>query len=277
MREQPDILKLRVLLCFLRAAPEECTVTGIAHMLYQEKYKISRVFMALEREGLMDRTQVRSPNLTPEGLALAHRYARRVELSLNHLLSGGVELEHALQDAYHWALFCSDQTMDAIQAWEIRQRIKRELGERRRFGGALLCRRLPDGSHPFPFLLYQEHPEHGGHLSPANSAFAHPCTLSVRKGQGVIQLRATPQLCRTSQGEAPATHWVSTLRYLCAGQWMQAEGVGGVFSLPAHALDFEAVGAGPCQLLHGSVPLRLAFQSDGPSVPNCAVLLALLI
>ena len=53
MPDSPDILKLRVLLCFLNAPCEECTVTGIARTLKEEKYKISRIIIGLEKEGMI--------------------------------------------------------------------------------------------------------------------------------------------------------------------------------------------------------------------------------
>ena len=46
-----DILKLRVLLSFLNEDPKTCTVTGLAGVLGEGKQKVSRIFMALEREG----------------------------------------------------------------------------------------------------------------------------------------------------------------------------------------------------------------------------------
>ena len=37
MEDNAKILRLRVLLCFLRLEPEECTVTAIARTLGEEK------------------------------------------------------------------------------------------------------------------------------------------------------------------------------------------------------------------------------------------------
>ena len=58
-----DILKLRVLLSFLNEDPKTCTVTGLAGVLGEGKQKVSRIFMALEREGLLDRSNPRRPML----------------------------------------------------------------------------------------------------------------------------------------------------------------------------------------------------------------------
>ena len=62
MIKKPDFLKLRVLLCFLKLPAEDRTVTGIARTLNVEKYKISRVIIALENEGYIDREQVENSN-----------------------------------------------------------------------------------------------------------------------------------------------------------------------------------------------------------------------
>ena len=63
MPESLDILKLRVLLSFLNEDPKTCTVTGLAGVLGEGKQKVSRIFMALEREGLLDRSDPRRPML----------------------------------------------------------------------------------------------------------------------------------------------------------------------------------------------------------------------
>ena len=60
-------LIMRVLLCFLKSAPEDCTVTGISRTLKEEKYKISRAVIELEKEGLVDRSDQRHPILTETG------------------------------------------------------------------------------------------------------------------------------------------------------------------------------------------------------------------
>ena len=48
-----DILKLRVLLCFLNEDEKTCTVTGLSALLGEGKQKMHRLLAALEREGLL--------------------------------------------------------------------------------------------------------------------------------------------------------------------------------------------------------------------------------
>lgn len=90
MEENAKILKLRVLLSLLRSPVQERTVTGIARSLGAEKYTVSRAMAALEREGYLDRSNARSPQLTESGRLAAERYSERLEITLNHLLYEGV-------------------------------------------------------------------------------------------------------------------------------------------------------------------------------------------
>lgn len=53
MNESADLLRLRVLLCFLRSTPENCNVTGISRTLREEKYTISRMMAHLENEAVI--------------------------------------------------------------------------------------------------------------------------------------------------------------------------------------------------------------------------------
>lgn len=103
-----DILKLRVLLSFLNEDPKTCTVTGLAGVLGEGKQKVSRIFMALEREGLLDRSDPRRPCLTEAGRARAACYEARTNVVLNHLLYEGLDIDSAMHDAYAWALIRSE-------------------------------------------------------------------------------------------------------------------------------------------------------------------------
>ena len=81
-----DILKLRVLLCFLNEDEKTCTVTGLSALLGEGKQKMHRLLAALEREGLLDRSNARRPCLTEEGRQRAAFYEDRVGVVVNHLL-----------------------------------------------------------------------------------------------------------------------------------------------------------------------------------------------
>lgn len=188
MNESADLLRLRVLLCFLRSTPENCNVTGISRTLREEKYTISRMMAHLERDGLVDRTDNRRPILTEAGLALAERYAERSEIAINHLLYEGVDMENAVRDASYWALYCSDKLMEIVRESDERCRVKHELKDMKSFNGAELCKRLKDGAYQFPFIINREQVKNHSNLSMANEGFAHPCTLLVKNGKGWIQL-----------------------------------------------------------------------------------------
>lgn len=134
MPESLDVLKLRVLLCFLNEEQKTCTVTGLAGVLGEGKQKVSRMLMALEREGLLDRSDPRRPCLTEAGRARAAYYEERTNVVFNHLLYEGLDIDSALHDAYAWALMSSDEGMALIRSSEQRYRAKYELRRQSEFG-----------------------------------------------------------------------------------------------------------------------------------------------
>ena len=65
--------------------------------------------MALEREGLLDRSDPRRrPCLTEAGRARVAYYEERTNVVLNHLLYEGLDIGSAVHDAYAWALIRSE-------------------------------------------------------------------------------------------------------------------------------------------------------------------------
>lgn len=127
MPESPNLLWLRVLLCFRSNDDKIQTVMGIAHTLNEKKYAISRILIAMEKDGLLDRSEERCPKLTKKGQAEAERYAERVRIALNHLLYEGVNIESAKQDALCWALYNSEDTDRVLRNSDEIYRVKYEL------------------------------------------------------------------------------------------------------------------------------------------------------
>ena len=189
MPESLEILKMRALICFLNEDPALCTVTGLADILGEGKQKISRLLMSLEKEGLLDRSDLRRPRLTQAGREQAAYYEKRTNIVLNHLLYEGLDLNDAEHDAYAWARFSSERGMEIIKSSEQRYRAKYELRRQKEFGGEELCRHLADGEYSFPFLIYRETVRGGTNLSMANEGFRHPCVLRVADGRGQIVLQ----------------------------------------------------------------------------------------
>lgn len=181
MKDNAEILKLRVLLCFWKLSPADRSVTGIARTLGKEKYAVSRAVSSLEKDGLVQRENARSPQLTEAGRQAASRYSERFETALNHLLYEGVDLESAKQDAFVWTLYCTDSTMETVRATEERYRVKYELRGQKQFSGAALCKKLKDGAIRAVPDLPRAHKD-GSNLSMANEGFEHPCSLYVKGG-----------------------------------------------------------------------------------------------
>lgn len=272
-----DVLRLRILLCFLKSAPENCTVMGIARTLNEEKHKISRAIIALGEEGLVDRSDNRAPVLTERGRAVAQQYDDRTNIALSHLLYEGVDLESAKQDAYFWALYNSEKTMDVIRSSEEQYRVKYELRDQPMFSGATLCKKLKDGCYQFPFIIYRERVKDSTNLSMANRGFEQPCTLYVDHGVGIIQIRSKSMTARSGADGQLLLGKVKKMEYFDAGRFVSAEFHGDVISFPADALTFYNMGSGIGQVLHGSVCLRMQCSCGIVHMPESTAIFTILV
>lgn len=277
MPESLEILKMRVLICFLNENARICTVTGLATMFGEGKQKMHRIFATLEKEGLLNRSNPRSPVLTVLGREKAHYYENRINVVLNHLLYEGLDMDNAEHDAYAWALFSSDKGMEIIKSSEQRYRAKYELRKREQFDGTELCKHLCDGEYRLPFLIYKEHMTDGNNLSMSNSGFEHPCILTVTNGEGTIQLRPKEIWARSQMTGQEMIGRVRMLMYWDGMTFKNAETVNGMLTFPASTLSFLNIGSGMEQILHGSVCLKMQCSVGTNHMPEATAIFAAML
>jgi Mn-dependent DtxR family transcriptional regulator len=277
MPESLEILKMRVLICFLNENARICTVTGLAAMFGEGKQKMHRIFATLEKEGLLNRSNPRSPVLTELGREKAHYYENRINIVLNHLLYEGLDMDNAEHDAYAWALFSSDKGMEIIKSSEQRYRAKYELRKREQFDGTELCKHLHDGEYRLPFLIYKEHMTDGNNLSMSNGGFEHPCILTVTNGEGTIQLRPKEIWARSQMTGQEMIGRVRMLMYWDGMTFKNAETVNGMLTFPASTLSFLNIGSGMEQILHGSVCLKMQCSVGTNHMPEATAIFAAML
>lgn len=277
MSNSADILRLRVLICFLKSDVNDCTVTGIARILNEEKYSVSRAMSALEKDDYINRDDIRNPIITEKGYKAAVRYSERIEVIMNYLLCKDVDIESARNDAFNMALYCTDKTFDVIRETEECNRLKYELREQKQFSGATLCKKLRDGCYQFPFMVCREHIENGSNLSMANEGFEHPCSLYVKNGVGEIQLHSKQMNVRSKTDGSLMTGRVKSMKYFDLGRFVSVESNGQVFSFPAESLHFLNVGFGAGQVLQGSVCLKMECSCGNANMPESTALLTIII
>lgn len=277
MSESLEILKMRVLICFLNENARICTVTGLATMFGEGKQKMHRIFATLEKEDLLNRSNPRSPVLTELGREKAHYYENRINIVLNHLLYEGLDMDNAEHDAYAWALFSSDKGMEIIKSSEQRYRAKYELRKREQFDGTELCKHLHDGEYRLPFLIYKEHMTDGNNLSMSNGGFEHPCILTVTNGEGTIQLRPKEIWARSQMTGQEMIGRVRMLMYWDGMTFKNAETVNGMLTFPASTLSFLNIGSGMEQILHGSVCLKMQCSVGTNHMPEATAIFAAML
>ena len=246
-------------------------------MFGEGKQKMHRIFATLEKEGLLNRSNHRSPVLTELGREKAHYYENRINIVLNHLLYEGLDMDNAEHDAYAWALFSSDKGMEIIKSSEQRYRAKYELRKREQFDGSELCKHLHDGEYRLPFLIYKEHMTDGNNLSMSNGGFEHPCILTVTNGEGTIQLRPKEIWARSQMTGQEMIGRVRMLMYWDGMTFKNAETVNGMLTFPASTLSFLNIGSGMEQILHGSVCPKMQCSVGTNHMPEATAIFAAML
>lgn len=266
-----------MLLSFLNEDSRFCTVTGLSSVLGESKQKISRLLMSLEKDGLLDRTDLRHPKLTDDGIKSAEYYEDRTSVILNHLLYEGLDIESAEHDSFAWALYSSENVMEIIRSSEQRYRAKYELRRQNQFGGDELCKHLSDGEYLFPFLIYKENLSNGTNLSMANSGFEHPCKLVVSDGKGTIVLKPLDITAKSQMNGKDMYGRVRKLMYFDGTDFVQATDNDGCITFPADSLFFLNIGSGMGQILHGSVCLRMQCSVGTNHMPESTAIFTIMI
>lgn len=235
------------------------------------------MLIAMEKDGLIDRSDSRRPHLTEMGRQKAEFYSERTNVVLNHLLYEGLDISIAEHDAYAWALYSSDETMSLIRSQERRYKAKYELRKTETFDGAELCTHLGDGEYRFPFLIYRESVHDGSNLSMANAGFEHPCTLSVKDGKGTICLHPLNISARSFITRKEMNGRVRMLKYLSNDNFIPATDDGECITFPADVLKFINIGAGMGQILHDSVCLKMQCSVGTVHMPESTAIFTIMI
>lgn len=277
MNKDLETLKLRVLLCYLNSDDSECTVTGIARILNEEKYKISRTMAMLEKDGYMNRENKRHPFLTEKGYRQAEKYKERMETAQKHLLSEGIDMESARYDAYCWALYCSEKTMDIIRDMNEKNRIKQDMAGKKSFYGNVLCKKLKDGNYTFPFTLHKEEPHEERYFKVLSEGFEQPCVLNVKNGIGLLQLKTSNIIVESQHVHQILRGKIVKLQYYSMGTYIGAEILGDIICIPAEHIQFYAVGTGSNMILQGSICLKMQCACECTYMPEVNAHLTIII
>ena len=277
MSATPEFLKLRIIMSFHGEARNKQTVTSIACSLREDKQRISRTMIGMEKEGLLDRTDLRAPRLTEVGQEMCEKYTERFKLALNHLLYEGVDLEAAKQDALVWTLGCSDEFIDAIRRSDGAYRVKRELRGIKRFTGETLAEKIGDGRYQFPFIIYRDHVKDGNNISMANDGFEHPCQLQVKNGTGTIHLLAKPMTQPSRLDSRSVRGKVDRVQYFEFGSFVTSEFSDDIVTIPVSVLKFVNIESGRQNIFHGSVCLRMRCSCGSTEMPESTAIFTMLI
>ena len=272
-----DILKLRIILCFLNSSSKNCTVVGISRTLGEEKYKVSRAMIQMEGDGIIDRSNSRRPMLTEKGYKEALKYKERIEITQQHLMYEGMNMENARKDSRFMALYCSEDFMNVIRLTDEVYSVKNQLKKEQYFTGRVLVERFHDGEYKFPFVIYKESVNDNNNISRANEAFLHPCILQVVDGKGTIKLYSVPIVKKINGYDKILRGKLESLEYFEFGSFVNAEQDGNVISFPADDLKFTNLMSGTGNIFHGNICLNMEYSINGIKKKKEKVIFTILI
>lgn len=271
-------LRFKILMCFLNFSEENRKIGKMAQALNLEKYEMSRCVAQLEKEGLTDRSNTRSPVLTPKGRRLAEKYARRMELAQNHLMYEGVPRDEARHDALMLTLHCGDRTFENIQLIEETLRMKDIFADKKTFSGADFCEKIKDGSYTFPFIIYREKVKNGNNISMANNGFAHPCEAVIGEGGGVVLIKAVDMEENSGSNGVQMKGRVKHLKYFDGRKFIEAAVSGDFIQIPLKHFNFVNIGSDTMtRILHGSICLKMRCTVGEAHMPESTAIFTLFI
>lgn len=242
MSGQQVLLRLRILLAFLKQ-DENCTIMGIARTLGESKQNISRSVIILEKEGMIDRTDVRHPVLTDKGKEMAEHYSKKIKTAMQFLMDEGVSIENARRDASYWAIHNSDETMQILKKSCQKNEVKKLIKQKYKFKGSFLNKKVNEGIYQFQFFI------HDGTSMKLNECFEHPCTCHITAGRGNLSLK-----CVNAKGIN-----IRSIQYFDNGMFVSAEKQGDIFMFPSDIVEFVNYGEGNGQILQGTVCLKIQY------------------
>ena len=214
---------------------------------FVEKYTVSRVFTALEKDGYLNRMDSRHPRLEKLGEQTARKYAERMDIATNHLIYEGVTEAQACNDALYLSMYCSDETFEVIRSMEEQYRMKHLLRTYERFDGTILC-----------------------------NGFIHPCTLSVTDGRGMILLKAQRVEKYSAMTGRKMSGKIKCLKYFDGSKFCEAQRNGDLISFPASVLEFVNIGSDSGRIFHGSVCLKMTCSVGIMHMPESTAIFTLL-
>ncbi len=243
MSGHQELLRLRILLAFLKH-DETCTIMGIARTLGETKQDISRMVIALEKEGMIDRTDIRHPVLTVAGEKMAENYSRKVKIAMQFLIDENVSINNATKDASYWAIHSSDETMEIFKKLCQKKEIRKLVKHKHTFNGTFVNKNLEEGNYEFPFFI------HSCVDMKLNEYFEHPCVCHIENKQGRISLKSL-----NVSGIK-----IRSAQYFDNGIFVSAEKNGDIIRIPLEVFEFVNYGEGKGQILQGTIDLKIQYK-----------------
>lgn len=110
----------------------------------------------------------------------------------------------------------------------------------------------------------------------ANDGFEHPCRLIIRRGVGIIRLKAVSVTHPSAADGKKRCAKINSLKYADSDRFCDAERSGDFWQFPAEVLHFVNAGSETGGVFHGSVCLRMTNAMGKMHMPESTAIFTIL-
>ena len=270
----------QVLIALQNTPKEERNYKKISEKLGLDRSTVSKISVQLEKMGLLDRSDVRNPVLTEEGLREIHGLSDRAEIIKKHMRYEGVISEEDIRhDSVIIADECSESLINSME--RINQHYKAKSffsGDGTMFSGKELCENIGEGYFVFPYIFFRDTAVNHNIYSMANRAFARNCELMISNGRGAVALRSIVITAKSAITGKPISGRVDKFMYLTPMGFIEAKRREDMRLIPMDYIQFQNMGEDVVsRVLIGTICVKCTCVCSEGDMPESEAYLTILI
>lgn len=273
-------MQLQVLNALYNEPKDERSYTKIAEKLRVERSTISKTAIQLEKLGLIDRSNVRTPVVTDEGEKAIYGLNDRIEVAKDHMRYEGVICEDdIIHDSVVLATECSQSLHNSME--KVNQHYKAKSffsGDGTTFTGKELSENIGDGYFVFPYIFFRETAMDYDNYSMANYAFSRNCELMVSKGKGTVILRSIVVTHRSGRTGRAMSGRVDKFKYYTPMGFIEAKRREDMILIPMDYFKFRNMGEDVVsRVVLGTLCVKCTCVCDEGDMPESEAYMTILI
>lgn len=227
-------------------------------------YAVSRIASELSDMGMLNRTNVRRPVLTPHGAKFAEHFLYKMEVFQNYLRYEGMSNEERIKrEAFRRAMEYDDEMFEAENNMYLHNRLKSYFNSDAKFMGTEFCEKIKNGTFSFSIIFEAlQLKEDFTNWSMANDGFQPKCKIVIKDGKGYVLL--FPKMVasnKTGDGHSVSGQ-AAQFQYHDDEKLIDIQRTPEGFRIPLDKFRFRNIGDNVNeQILHGQICIQVTCTS----------------